>query len=118
MRRNQRWAGKTEDLWSWGRPAGYGGPWFDDLVAAGEPSDPYLIAGFTHHCLQLCHDQEGQVTVDVECDATGTGRWCRAVSREVPPEGLVHTFPVGFQAHWLHLIARRDARCTAQLRSQ
>ncbi len=40
------WFGKTDDLWSFGKPQGWGGPWRYDAVAAGELSDPYLMTGF------------------------------------------------------------------------
>ncbi|MFP4053355.1 MAG: hypothetical protein ACLFV7_05770 [Phycisphaerae bacterium] len=112
------WVGKTDDLWSFGPPAGYGGPWFEDDVEADQPSDPYLFAGFTHQSICLRHDAAGEIDVDVELDATGTGQWCRAVRLSVPPEGLCHSFPPGLQAHWLRLTARSSARWTAQLRQQ
>jgi hypothetical protein len=40
------WFGKTDDLWGFGKPQGWGGPWRYDAVAAGEPSDPFLMTGF------------------------------------------------------------------------
>ena len=40
------WFGKTDDLWGFGKPQGWGGPWRYDAVRAGEPSDPYLMTGF------------------------------------------------------------------------
>lgn len=35
------WFGKTDDLWSWGKPTGEGGVWSDDEVTAHVPSDPF-----------------------------------------------------------------------------
>lgn len=40
------WFGKTDDLWQFGKPAGWGGVWWDTPVKAGESSDPYLMTGF------------------------------------------------------------------------
>lgn len=37
------WFGKTDDLWGFGKPQGWGGPWMMDDVNIGEPSDPYLM---------------------------------------------------------------------------
>lgn len=31
------WMGKTDDLWSWGKPTGCGGPWLEESVKAGVP---------------------------------------------------------------------------------
>jgi len=37
------WFGKTDDLWGFGKPQGWGGPWMMDDVNIGEASDPYLM---------------------------------------------------------------------------
>jgi len=50
------WFGKTDDLWAFGKPAGWGGPWQDTPVKAGQVSDPFLMTGFEHKCLHLAHD--------------------------------------------------------------
>ena len=42
------WWGKTDDLWGFGKPQGWGGPWRYDAVQAGVPSDPYLMTGFVN----------------------------------------------------------------------
>ena len=47
------WFGDYEDLKTWGPVSGYGGPWLDDDVKAGAPSDPFLIAGFDRRVLHL-----------------------------------------------------------------
>ena len=40
------WLGTIDDLWSFGKPTGTGGPWKNTDVKAGEYSDPYLMLGF------------------------------------------------------------------------
>ena len=47
------WFGKTDDLWGFGKPQGWGGPWRYDAVLAGEASDAYLMTGFAHKSLHL-----------------------------------------------------------------
>ncbi|HUT88283.1 MAG TPA: hypothetical protein VMY37_02190 [Thermoguttaceae bacterium] len=47
------WLGSLEAIGRWGKPAGWGGPWYQDEVKAGVPSDPFLIAGFTNRTLHL-----------------------------------------------------------------
>jgi hypothetical protein len=42
------WFGKTDDLWGFGKPQGWGGPWRYDAVGANEPSDAYLMTGFVN----------------------------------------------------------------------
>ncbi len=47
------WFGSPEELRRWGRPAGWGGPWLEDRIRAGVPSEPFLIKGFTRRVLHL-----------------------------------------------------------------
>ncbi|MCA9139911.1 MAG: hypothetical protein KDB00_24225, partial [Planctomycetales bacterium] len=47
------WFGSYDDLKTWGPASGYGGPWIDDEVKAGQWSDPFLVAGFQRRMLHL-----------------------------------------------------------------
>ncbi len=102
------WFGKTDDLWSFGKPKGWGGPWRATAVTAGEPSDPFLMTGFEHKVLHLKTDR--LCNVRIEIDFLGAGAWERyttlAVSRY-----RYHVFPPGFSAHWVRLVP--EAACTA-----
>ena len=110
------WFGKTDDLWSFGKPAGWGGPWWAESVAADQPSDPYLMTGFEHKVLHLCHDAGGSVAFNVEVDFMGDQSWKRYDLISVPADGYVHhEFPPGFSAHWIRLSADAPCRATAQL---
>jgi hypothetical protein len=110
------WFGKTDDLWSFGKPAGWGGPWRDTPVTAGEPSDPYLMTGFDRKVLHLAHGAAGPLAVRVEIDFLGDGSWRTYETLQVPAGGYVHhEFPVAFSAHWLRVTADRDCTATAYL---
>jgi hypothetical protein len=110
------WFGRTDDLWKLGKPAGWGGPWWSTPVKAGVPSDPYLMTGFEHKCLHLFHEEKIAVTFDVELDALGNGTFKRYRTFEVAPgEAVQEAFSSGLSAHWLRVVARRDALATAQL---
>ncbi len=109
------WFGALDDLWKLGKPRGRGGPWRDTAVAAGKPSDPYLMTGYDRKTLTLAHDQAETVTftLEINFDHQGFHTW-REIA--VPPgEGVSHTFPEGYHAHWLRLRCDRDCRATAQL---
>lgn len=108
------WFGKTDDLWSFGKPQGWGGPWWDTEVTAGQPSDPYLMTGFEHKVLHVTAD--APVTVAVEIDFKGTGEFHEYTRVELGASGYgQHVFPTGFSAHWVRLVSDADVIATAQL---
>jgi len=109
------WMGRTEDLWNLGKPKGWGGPWWDDEVKAGVPSDPYLMTGFDGKVLHLRNQGSATVKFAVEVDFMGHGEWSTYTTVEVPTGGYVpHVFPSGFSAHWVRVTASADCRATAQ----
>jgi len=69
------WFGKTDDLWQWGKPAGWGGPWRKEAVRKGVPSDPFLMTGFNNKMLHLITDKAA--AFDIEVDPLGNGTWRR-----------------------------------------
>lgn len=109
------WFGKTDDLWHFGKPRGWGGPWWRDRAAADVPSDPYLMTGFDKKVLHIMHKADRPVTFAVEVDFVGTQEWAPYGEYTVPAGGYIHhEFPSGFSAHWVRLTADRDCEATAQ----
>jgi hypothetical protein len=109
------WLGKTDDLWQWGKPQGWGGPWWETPVEANVPSDPYLMTGFEHKCLHVSHTTDQPVEVTIEVDFTGDGQWHAWKAIAVPAHGYTcETFPAGFSAHWVRLVASAASVVTAQ----
>jgi len=110
------WFGKPDDLWGFGKPRGWGGPWWQEDVRAGQPSDPYLMTGFDHKVLHLSHEADGPVAFSVEVDFLGDGTWKPYEVFTVPAGGYAHhEFPAGFSAHWVRMTADREARASAYL---
>jgi hypothetical protein len=109
------WFGDIDDLWKLGKPRGVGGPWLDTPVKAGEPSDPYLMAGYDKKSVRLSHDAGDPVTITIEVDFLADNTWqpCKKLS-VAPGTTAAHVFPDGFAAHWVRLRADRDCRATAQ----
>lgn len=105
------WFGKSDDLWQWGKPSGWGGPWRKTPVAANTPSDPFLMTGFGQKVLHLSTDKT--TTISIEIDFLGNGSW-------VPYERLTvsgykhHIFPAGFSAHWVRLTSNTAATLSAE----
>lgn len=108
------WFGKTDDLWSFGKPAGDGGVWHDTPIKAGEPSDPFLAAGFDHKTLHLRHDAARDVTFTVEVDFLGDQSWVAYSDITIPAGGYEPVvFPDGYGAEWIRVTADADCRATA-----
>jgi hypothetical protein len=107
------WFGKTDDLWSWGKPQGWGGPWRKDTVKAGEPSDPFLFTDFDKKMLHLISDKAG--TVEIQIDFLGNGTWAKYETVKLAAgEYHAHIFPTGFSAQWARLIPSVSATMTAE----
>ena len=109
------WFGKTDDLWSFGKPQGWGSVWFDTPVRPVVPSDPFLMTGFEHKCVHLMHDKDEPVSFRIEVDALGNGSWRLYKLVRVSPKGYAcHVFPEGFSAHWVRVAADKACTATAQ----
>ena len=110
------WFGRTDDLWNLGKPKGWGGPWWETPVKAGEASDPYLMTGFDKKVLHLSHDANKPVSFTVEVDFQGNASWKKYAVISVPAKGYVpHVFADGFSAHWVRVTANTKCNATAQL---
>ncbi|BFZ09877.1 hypothetical protein BsWGS_12916 [Bradybaena similaris] len=115
------WFGKTDDLWKFGKPQGWGAVWRDDDVPDGAVSDPFLMTGFDHKVLHVIKTNASQTFyVDVQVDVTGTAGhranefW---VSLTIISLGQgqyqYFVFPSGYSAHWVRLALHcgSSARC-------
>ena len=108
------WFGSPEELRSFGKPAGWGGPWMEDAVKAGEPSDPMLVDGFEKRVVHLAHAANSEVTFTMEADIEGHGEWSPYRQVKVPAEGYAyHIFPTDFRAQWIRLKTDKDCKATA-----
>jgi len=109
------WLGEVDDLWKLGKPVGEGGPWLDNQVKKGQPSDPYLMLGYQHKTLTLSHQQAEPVRFVVEVDFLGTGDFAQYATLKVKPgELLRHQFQDGYVAHWVRIVPMSNATATAQ----
>ncbi len=108
------WFGNIDDLWNFGKPAGWGGPWWETEVRADSFSDPFLMTGFDKKVLHLATNTDAPVTFTVEVDFLGNGSFRTYKTIEVPANGYAHhEFPDGFAAHWVRLKTNRDCIATA-----
>ncbi len=110
------WFGKTDDLWQFGKPSGWGGPWWEDSIEANQPSDPYLMTGFDKKTLHLSHDSDEEVSFAIEVDFLGNGKWKKWKDVVVAGNSYeAHVFPDGYSAHWVRIVASKACKASAQL---
>jgi hypothetical protein len=108
------WFGNIDDLWSFGKPTGWGGPWWDTPVEADRPSDPFLMTGFDKKVVHFTHDSAQNVRFTLEVDFLGNGSYYPYETFDVGPGRYVHhEFPQGFSAHWVRLRTDTDCKATA-----
>jgi hypothetical protein len=109
------WAGAIDDLWSLGKPVGFGGPWKNSPAKAGEPSDAYLLAGYDKRTITLSHDAKESVKMEVQVDPTGEGLWFPIHTAEVSVGKTIdYTFDSDLSARWLRVTVSKDCNATAQ----
>ncbi len=101
------WFGTMDDLRNFGEPAGWGGVWVGDSVESGEPSDPFLVAGFERVTLHLAHVAQYPLSVEVQADTGGNGAW-RTLETVVLPAGGYRPLeiPRAWRAEWIRLVPR------------
>lgn len=103
------WFGGIDDLWKFGKPVGIGGPWKDSTVTANVPSDSYLMTGYDKKSLVLFADRLVTIQLQVNFDHQGYHPYQTFTLNGQTSQSF--TFPTGFSAHWVRLIA--DQNCTA-----
>jgi hypothetical protein len=109
------WFGKTDDLWQFGKPKGWGGVWRNTMVKAKQPSDPFLMTGFDKKVLHLKHGGGAAARISIEVDFLGYGPWEKYETIAlVPNDYKFHVFPDGFSAHWVRLRSDADCKMTAE----
>ena len=105
------WFGGIDDLWKLGKPVGIGGPWKNSLVAAETPSDPYLMTGYDKKSLRLMANRPTSIRLEVNFDHQGYHSYQTFELNGHDP--VEFTFPAGFSAHWVRLVASDNCIATA-----
>ncbi len=107
------WFGKTDDLWNFGKPEGYGGVWYKTQVEKDEISDPFLMYGFDKKSVHLLHDSNESVDFVIQTDFTGNGDFQNFKTISVKPGEYVHyEFPDSYSAIWMRIVAEKSCKAT------
>jgi hypothetical protein len=108
------WFGNVDDLWKLGAPFGQGGPCLNTAMKANEPSDPYLMTGYSKKTVSLSHDSKENIVFTIEIDFMADDTWS-VYDKFTVKSGKVfeHVFPKGFNAHWVRVSVDKDCSATA-----
>ncbi len=104
------WFSSWDGLHDCGRPAGWGGPWFNDDVVAGRPSDPYLLAGFDKRILHITHESASPAEFAIETSRQGASDWQTVETIQVPAKGYRYlVLGNDVKGDWIRLRPTTDA---------
>jgi hypothetical protein len=104
-----------DDLWSYGKPTGWGAVWQEDTLVADEVSDPFLMNGFDKKSLHLQNLNNFPNEITIEIDFLGNGEWNRYTTIYLTKNSYQQfIFPEGFSAQWVRLRTDKEGIYTAQ----
>jgi len=104
-----------DDLWNYGKPAGWGAVWQDEAVSANAVSDPFLMTGFDKKTVHFINNGEQEVEFIIEVDVLGNEKWNIYKTLVVKPNGYSHyEFPDGYSAHWVRIKTNIASTVTVQ----
>lgn len=101
------WFLAPDKLASFGPALGRGAVWSGDAVKANVASDPFLFSGFAHRSLHLAQDGAEPLSVNIEVDAKGDGKWTTLREITVPANGSAWE-NLTAQGAWVRLTPSRD----------
>jgi hypothetical protein len=98
------------DLEKWGPAAGFGGPWNTDALTANQPSEPFLVNGFTRRALHLKQSGGSALDVQLQYDPAGDGAWLSHTNLTIPADGYTwYSLPASLNAIWVRLVPASNA---------
>lgn len=110
------WFGNMDELWSYGKPKGIGGVWYQSKLKAGEVSDPYLMNGFDQKMVHITNHSSQDIEITLEIDYLSNDTWNTYKKVKIPANGYqYHVFENGFSAQWIRAKVDKAAEVTVQL---
>lgn len=107
------WFGGIDDIWSFGKPIGEGGPWKNTQVKANDLSDMYLMTGYDHKKLTVKADKDTTVSLLIHVNHYLEEPMEYKTFNLKAGEPLEYIFPNGFSAHWIQLKVNKNCIATA-----
>jgi hypothetical protein len=95
-----------DQLWSWGKPAGWGSVWQEENLKTDQVSDPYLMNGFDRKTVHFKTKQGKFHSFAIEVDLLGNNQW--VTFKKFSMDGYAYdyfVFPPGYSAKWVRFRA-------------
>jgi hypothetical protein len=91
-----------------------GAVWLNELVKAGESSEPMLFAGWPNRAAWVQNDGESPVAVTFEVDKKGDGKWTVLQKISVAPKSATRLdFKSNQTGEWIRLTSDKATRASA-----
>ena len=95
------WAGAVDDLWTLGKPRGFGYVWKESDVKSGDVSDPFLGAGYDKKSVEIVNHGDKPIAITIQANATDKELWIDSYQTIVEPGKTFKTdFPTSLGAYW------------------
>lgn len=110
----------TDDLWSWGRPRGYGYLWKGAAVAAGEESLPILSRGFGRKHVVIFNGGATATTISIygwyTCNNASLNKHSIVTTASIAPgASLSYSIDDNVACDWLSLVSAAATTLTARV---
>ncbi len=107
------WFLEPERLDQLGPTHAEGGIWQDEEVRSGEPSDPFLIAGWPSRVCWIHHSHSHPVSFTFEADRDGNGKWRPLFTLSLDPgrDTMLH-IPEEEKIEWIRVRPGQNAEVT------
>lgn len=100
-----------DQLWSWGKPGGWGSVWQEENLKEGQLSDPYLMNGFDKKVVHFSCEAGQTASFDIEVDVLGNNQWARYQTISTSTSGYgFHVFPEGYSAKWVRIKSLKNVK--------
>ena len=95
------WAGAVDDLWTLGKPRGFGYVWKESDVKSGDVSDPILATGYDKKSVEIVNHGDKPMAITIQANATDKELWIDCNQTIVEPgQTFKKEFSVSLGAYW------------------
>ena len=95
------WAGAVDDLWTLGKPRGFGYVWKESDVKSDDVSDPILATGYDKKTVEIVNHGDKPIAITIQANATDKELWIDSYQTIVEPgQTFKKEFPASLGAYW------------------